>query len=207
MITVHHLANSRSHRIIWLLEELGIPYEVVFYERDPQTQFAPPALKVVHPLGKSPVVEDDGRLVIESGAIITYILSRYGEGHLAPPEHSSDWADYIQWMHYAEGSAMMPLRLMFYAALIGESAAPMRPRITAELANHFGYMEERLRDGHFVGGSFSAADIQMAFVLEGADSAGVLADYPKLSAFLSDMRARPAYQRALKRGGAVAFGR
>ena len=203
MIVLHHLNHSRSHRILWLLEELGLPYELRLYERDPETRFAPPELKAAHPLGKSPVITDGRRTIAESGAIIEYLIHKYGRGRLAPKPGSSEWIDYIQWLHFAEGSAMLPLLLALYVGRLGEAGAPLKPRIDSEIANHLGFIENELKGGHaFVcGKSFSGADIQIGFVLDAAEARGRLEPYPECRRYLEAMRARPAYRRAMERGG------
>jgi glutathione S-transferase len=202
MIKVHHLNNSRSHRVLWLLEELGVPYEIVHYKRDARTRQAPPELKKVHPLGKSPVISDGDRVVAESGAIIEYLTKVHGKGKLWPSDNAPNWAEHTHWMHFAEGSAMLPFLLALYAGLLGEGAAPLRPRIEAQMANHLTYMEGALatRD-YFAGDSLTAADIQMSFILEVADTSGRLAPYPRLQSLLARIRERPAYKRALEKGG------
>jgi glutathione S-transferase len=200
MIQVHHLNNSRSHRILWLLEELGLDYEIVSYRRDPVTSLAPPELKRIHPLGKSPVVVDDGRVVIESGAIIEYLIQTHGHGRLAPAPGSAEWAAYVQWLHFAEGSAMLPLMLGLYCGRIGEAAAPVMPRIKSEVASHLGYLDGALDGREFlVGTDLTGADIQISFVLEAAR--GTLAHFPNLMRYLAGLQARPAYLRAVERGG------
>jgi glutathione S-transferase len=136
MITVHHLNNSRSQRILWLLEELGVPYEIAHYQRMAPLPLAPPELRAVHPLGKSPVLTDDGVTVAESGAIVEYVLETYGSGRMRPAPGSADHLAHVQWMHYAEGSAMLPLLLALYAGMIGDGAAPLRPYIDAEIEKH-----------------------------------------------------------------------
>jgi len=206
MITVHHLDNSRSQRILWLLEELGLPYALVKYQRDPQTRLAPPELKGPHPLGKAPVIEDEGRTVSESGAIIEYILRKYGNGRLAPAPESPAYIDYLQWLHFAEGSAMLPVLLALYVGRLGEAGAPLFPRITGELANHLGYMDAALAGkDYLLGSDFSAADIQLAFVIEAAEARGYLRDYPNLLAYQARYRARPAWSRAIAKGGPFAL--
>jgi len=206
MIQVHHLNNSRSQRILWLLEELGLAYEIVAYRRDPVTNLAPPALKRIHPLGKSPVLVDDGTVVIESGAIVDYLIQRHGQGRLMPAVGSADWVQYIQWLQFAEGSAMLPLMLGLYCGRLGEAAAPILPRIQSEVANHLGYLDGALDGRDFlVGTDLTGADIQTSFVLEAAR--GALADYPNLVRYLAGLQARPAYQRAIERGGPYAFAR
>ena len=200
MIQVHHLNNSRSHRILWLLEELGLDYEVIGYRRDPVTNLAPPELKRIHPLGKSPVVVDDGRVVIESGAIVDYLIQTHGHGRLAPAMGSADWPAYVQWLHFAEGSAMLPLMLGLYCGRIGEAAAPGLPRIKSEVANQLGYLDASLEGRNYlVGTDLTGADIQMSFVLEAAR--GQLAHFPNLVRYLAALQARPAYGRAVERGG------
>src|SRR5262249_3540457 len=159
----HHLNNSRSQRILWLLEELGLEYQIVPYRRDAKTRLAPPELKAVHPLGKSPVLRDGGQVVAESGAIVEYLVGKYDTGRLAPPLDfaSPDYVAYLHWLHFAEGSAMLPLLLKLYVRRLGDAGAPLHPRIESELKNHFDYMSRALggRD-YFVGNRFSAADIQ-----------------------------------------------
>jgi glutathione S-transferase len=203
-IEVHHLNNSRSQRILWLLEELGLDYDIVAYQRDPKTRLAPPALKSIHPLGKSPVIRDQERVVAESGAITEYLVGRYGNGQLSPrPDFTSpDYIAYVHWLHFAEGSAMLPLLLKLYVARLREAAAPLSPRIESELKNHFDYMSSALGDDdYFVANTFSAADIQLSFVLDAGASRGPLADYPNLVRLHERLKARPAYQHALERGG------
>jgi glutathione S-transferase len=203
MIEVHHLNTSRSLRILWLLEELELPYEIVKHQRDPQTFLAPDSLKAVHPLGKSPVIRDGGQLVIESGAILEYIVRRYGKGRLAPPESSPDFVGYLQWMHYAEGSAMLPLMLELYLRRLGDAGAPLRPRVHGEIENHIGYLNAELgASDYFVGDSLTAADIQLAFVVQMARIFYGLEKFSNLARFVERMEARPAYRRALERGGA-----
>jgi glutathione S-transferase len=210
MIEVHHLNNSRSQRILWLLEELGLDYEIVRYQRDPVTRFAPPAIKAVHPLGKSPVIRDGGLVVAESGAIVEYLVGKYGNGRLSPPRdfNSSDYVAYLQWLHFAEGSAMLPLLLKLYVGRLKEAGAPLVPRIESELKNHFDYMSTSLGDrDYFVGNTFSAADIQLSFVLDAGGSRGPLKDYPNLVRLDERLRARPAHKRAIERGGPYEVGR
>ena len=162
--TVHHLNDSRSQRILWLLEELELPYEIKLYQRDAVTRLAPPELKAVHPLGKSPVLTCDGATIIESGAIIDHVLRHQGAGRLMPAADSADYEAYVQWLHYAEGSAMLPLLMKMYTGMIGEGGAPLVPRIDSEIANHLGYLEASLEGRDWlVGGALSGADIQMSF--------------------------------------------
>lgn len=207
MIKVHHLNNSRSQRILWLLEELALPYEIVKYQRDATTNLAPPELKAIHPLGKSPVIEDDGRVIAESGAIIDYLATKHGGGKLAVAQSDPAWVDYLHWMHFAEGSAMLPLMLSLYTGRLGEAGAPLQPRIASEIANHLGYMNAHLKGrDYLVANRFSAADVQNSFTLEAANAFGRLADYPELSRYLAALQARPAYRAALEKGGVYAFG-
>jgi glutathione S-transferase len=206
MIVVHHLNDSRSQRILWLLEELGVPYEIKRYARDATTRLAPPELTAVHPLGKSPVITDGARTVHESGAIIDYIVRRYGGGRLAPAAGSDAYETYQQWMHYAEGSAMLPLMLFMYVGRLGEAGAPLHPRIESEIANHMGYVNQSLAGRDWLlGPDFSAADIQMSFVGEVLRPFGRLDQYPNIKAWVARFQARPAYKAALEKGGAYSF--
>ena len=204
MLTVHHLNDSRSQRVLWLLEELGTSYEIRHYARNATTRLAPPELMAVHPLGKSPVVEDDGLTVIESGAIVDYILRRHGGGRLQPAAGTRDYEVYNQWLHYAEGSGMLPLMLRLYTGRLGDAAAPLKPRIDSELANHLGYVNRSLegRD-YLLGSELTGADIQMSFVGEAARDLRV--QYPAMDAWVRRLQARPAYRRALERGGPYAL--
>ncbi|MCB1694629.1 MAG: glutathione S-transferase [Halioglobus sp.] len=207
MLTVHHLNNSRSQRILWLLEELELPYELKSYQRNAETNLAPPALEAVHPLGKSPVLTDAGNTVIESGAIIDYILRRHGGGRLMPAAGSNEHEQYLQWLHYAEGSAMLPLMLRMYTGRLPDGGAALQPRINDELNRHLGYMNRAL-DGvdWFVGNTFSGADVQLSFVAELAPLLHPEGVFPNLAAMRERFQARPAYQRALKKGGKYDFG-
>jgi glutathione S-transferase len=203
MIVVHHLNDSRSQRILWLLEELALPYEIKPYQRDATTRLAPPELKNVHPLGKSPVITDGNRTIIESGAIIDYIIRRYGKGKLQPAPDSREYDEYQQWLHYAEGSAMLPLMLNLYAARLGEAAAALMPRIEGEIANHLSYIDGALKGRQFlIGDSLTGADIQLSFVGEVAGAFGKRAQYPNLDAWTKRLHERPAYKKALEKGGA-----
>jgi glutathione S-transferase len=221
MITVHHLNNSRSQRVLWLLEELGVAYEVKRYQRDAATMLAPAALLAVHPLGKSPVIVDGTARVAESGAIIEYLIDRYGGGRLIPPAATPERLRYTYWLHYAEGSAMPPLLLKLVFDRVANGPAPwpisaVARRIAATVQNsfrgpqlkrHLDYMEAELA-AHtwFAGEEFTAADVQMSFPLEAAASrAGLNASRPQLSAFLDRIHARDAYRRALERGGPYSF--
>jgi len=221
MLVVHHLNNSRSQRVLWLLEELGVPYEVKRYERDPKTMLAPPELLSVHPLGKSPVIADGGVTVAESGAIIEYLVDRYGNGRLIPPVGSKERLRYTYWLHYAEGSVMPPLLLKLVFDRIDTNPVPwpisaiarriagavQSSFIAPNLKRHLDYLEAEL-GAHtwFAGEEFTAADVQMSFPLEAAVSrAGLNASRPQLMAFLDRIHARDAYKRALERGGPYAF--
>ena len=222
MITVHHLNNSRSQRILWLLEELGVPYEIRKYQRDAKTMLAPPELTRVHPLGKSPVITDDGITVAESGAIVEYLLETYGAGRLVPPAGTEERRRFRYWLHFAEGSAMPPLLLKlifdrigsgqgmpFFVRPIAKGIAAKVKRLMVEpnLARQLDFMEGELsRSEWFAGPEFSAADIQMSFPVEAsAQRAGLDASRPKLMSFLKRIHSRPAYRRALERGGAYSF--
>ncbi len=221
MITVHHLENSRSQRVLWLLEELGLPYQLVRYARDPKTLLAPPELRAVHPLGKSPVMVDDGHTLAESGAILEYLVERYDTTHAFSPTptpvDSPERLQYRYWMHYAEGSAMPPMLLSLVFAKIRSAPMPFFARPIArrivdgamsgfvgpQVKLHLGWMEDSLRrnGGWFGGERFTAADIQMSFPIEAAAVRAGLDAYPQLAGFLRRIHARPAYQRALEKGG------
>lgn len=217
MLTVHHLNNSRSQRVLWLLEELGVPYEIKRYQRDRKTMLAPPELRAIHPLGKSPVVVDEGLTLAESGAIIDYLVDRYGAGRLAPVAGTPERLRYTYWLHYAEGSAMPPLLLKLVASRIASAPMPFFARpiarkiagtlqagfVDPQLKLHLSYINDALAGtGWFVGDTFSAADIQMSFPLEAASArSGLMTPCPHIAAFVERIRQRPAYQRALQRGG------
>ncbi|MFZ4745501.1 MAG: glutathione S-transferase family protein [Sphingomonas sp.] len=206
MLTVHHLNDSRSQRILWLLEELELPYEIKFYQRDTVTRLAPPELKAVHPLGKSPVLTGDGATIIESGAIIDYVLRHHGGGRLIPAADSADYEAYLQWLHYAEGSAMLPLLMKMYIGMIGEGGAPLVPRIDSEVANHLGYVEASLSGREWLlGDGLTGADVQMSFVGEIAGRYGLHATHPNIGAWVTRFQARDAYKRALDKGGPYSF--
>ncbi len=220
MLTVHHLNNSRSQRVLWLLEELELDYAVRRYERDARTLRAPPELRAVHPLGKSPVVVDGERVVAETGAIVEYLLQRYGNGRLQPAADSDDALRFRYWMHYAEGSAMPPLVLKLISQRIAGAPMPFFARpiarriartlqaevVDPQLALHLGYIDSELRrTGWFAGDAFSAADIQMSFPLEAAASRAPQPGLAAIADFLQRIHARPAYRRALERGGEYAY--
>ena len=203
MIRLHHLNDSRSQRILWLLEELNLRYDLVRHERDAKTRLAPPELRGVHPLGKSPVIEIDGRTIAESGAIVEVLCARHGR-HMLPEPGTEAHVEHLEWMHFAEGSVMLPILLNMYGARLGEAAMPLRPRIEEQLTAHFAYMENGLRpSGHYVLDDLCAADIMLSFPAEVAVKLGRAG--PKLAAFIETIHARRAWQRALERGGAYAF--
>ena len=205
-LIVHHLNNSRSQRILWLLEELGAPYEILHHQRDAVTNLAPPELLALHPLGKSPVIEDDGKIIYESGAIVEYICERHNGAHLVPARGSDDHIRYLEYLHFAEGSAMTPILLNLYTARLGEAAAPLQPRIKQQLESHFQFMEDSLHpSGWFVGEGLTGADIMMSFPAEAAVKMGMAANKPKLTAYVETIHARPAYQAALAKGGPYAY--
>uniref|UniRef100_B0SX29 glutathione transferase n=1 Tax=Caulobacter sp. (strain K31) TaxID=366602 RepID=B0SX29_CAUSK len=207
MLVVHHLNESRSQRILWLLEELGLPYEIKFHARDAQTRLAPPELIAVHPLGKSPVLTDGEATIIESGAITDYVIRRHAGGRLAPDPASADYDAYQQWLHYAEGSAMLPMLLRMYVGMLREAGAPLHPRIESEIANHLAYVDGALEGRQFfVGDDLTGADIQMSFVAEVAKAHGKLGDYPNLAAWIERMHERPAWKAALAKSGPYKLG-
>jgi glutathione S-transferase len=219
MLTVHHLNNSRSQRVIWLLEELGVPYEIKHYQRDAKTMLAPPELKAVHPLGKSPVITDGADTVAETGAIIDYILTRYGEGRLVPPAGTPEKLRYTYWLHFAEGSAMPPLVMtLVFGEMPKRMPALLRPvgRLIAGTAQksylgpainaQLDLIEAELtRSANFAGDELTGADIMMSFPVEAAASRIGLGPRTKLTAWLQAIHARPAYQRALQQGGPYAY--
>ena len=221
MLIVHHLNNSRSQRVLWLLEELGVPYEIRHHQRDAKTMLAPPELLAVHPLGKSPVVVDGDVTVAETGAIVEYLLDRFGEGRLRPAAGTLEHLRYRYWLHFAEGSAMPPLLLLLVFDRVANAPMPffIKPiargianrvldlAVRPNLARQFDFMEAELARGAFFAGSeLSGADVMMSFPLEAAaQRAGLGAGHPKLMDFLRRVHARPAYQRALERGGPYSF--
>lgn len=205
-ILVHHLDNSRSQRILWLLEELGEPYEVRRYERDRKTMRAPASLRAVHPLGRSPVVEVDGHRLIETGAIMEHLVARAG-GRFGAPDDAEDAIRYRQFMHYAEGSMMPPLLALLVVNRLGLLGRPARPTVQRMLDDHLDWLETELADRpYFAGDTFSAADMMMSFPLEASRSRGGLSgSRPHLIRWLDEMHARPAYRAALKAGGPYAY--
>lgn len=208
MIIVHHLEESRSQRVLWLLEELELDYEVRRYARDPQTRLAPADLRAVHKLGKSPVIERDGRIYAESGAIIEYLAETEAGGKLAASPGDPARADYFYWLHFAEGSAMLPLLLKLYVGLLGQAGVPlMQARIEPEIEAHLAHADAALgASDHFAGGRFTAADIQMSFVLDAAAQRGGLSRFPNLVRARAANQARPAWRRALEKGGTYKLG-
>ncbi len=221
MLVVHHLNNSRSQRVLWLLEELGLPYEIAHYQRDAKTMLAPPELLAVHPLGKSPVLTDGNTTVAETGAIVEYLLEKYGRGRLLPAPGTPEALRYRYWLHFAEGSAMPPLLLTLIFNRVANGPMPffvrpvaraiaakvmdlmVRPNITRQLD----FMEAELgRSLWFAGDELSGADIMMSFPLEAAaQRAGLDGRRPKLMAFLDRVHTRPAFKQALARGGRYDF--
>ncbi len=219
MITVHHLNNSRSQRVLWLLEELGVDYEIKHYQRDAKTMLAPPELRAIHPLGKSPVITDGDHTIAETGAIVEYLIERHGAGRLAPAPGSDDRLKWTYWLHYAEGSAMPPLLMkLVFAALPARSPALVKPIaksisnaalarfVEPQLKAHADYWDQALAaTGWFAGPEFSAADIMMSFPLEAAVQRAGAGSKPNVKAFLERIHARPAYRKALERGGPYAY--
>lgn len=205
-IIVHHLENSRSQRILWLLEELGLDYEVKRYERDTKTMLAPPALKAIHPLGKSPIIETDGKTLIETGAIVEYLVAQAG-GELGAPNHVDEALRYRQFLHYAEGSMMPPLLALLIVQRLGILGRPARGTLLKMFGGHLQWLDSELSTRPwFAGESFTAADIMMSFPLEAARQRGGLDEnHPHLMTWLETIHARDAYQRALERGGAYAY--
>ena len=222
MITVHHLEHSRSQRILWLLEELGLDYDIKHYRRDQDTQLAPESLKQVHPLGKAPVITDGELTLAESGAIVDYLARTYGRETLLPAADSPAWWDYVYWLHYAEGSLMPPLLMRHVfdrvkAAPVPFFVRPLVNRIVAgvdqaflrqQIKTHLDFVEDHLScHDWLVDGRFGAADIQLSFPLEAALSRTGMADrYPRLAQYVARLQARPAYLRALAAGGPYAYG-
>ena len=201
MIKLHHLNRSRSLRILWLLEELGLDYDVIRYERDKKTNLAPPELLALHPLGKSPVIEMDGRLISESAAIVEAISAKHGQ-HLIPANDHEAYITHMELMHFAEGSVMTPILLNLYTSKLGSAAARLQPRIQSELSNHFTYMEKTLRpSGHWVIDELSAVDIMLSFPATIVLRYGMVEQFPRIVAFVEWMQQRPAFQAAIAKGG------
>jgi len=202
MIIVHHLNDSRSQRILWLLEELGVGYDIKHYMRDAVTRLAPPELKAINPLGKSPVIEDGDLTIDESGAIVDYLIRRHGGGALAPAPGTALHEHYLVWLHFAEGSAMLPFMLKLYTARLGDAGAPLAPRIDEQIASYLKFVDDALADSDWlIGNTLTGADIMMSFVAEIAVKYGLGSDYPRVLAYAQRIQARPAWQKALERGG------
>ena len=207
MIKVHHLNNSRSQRILWLLEELELDYAIVFYQRDAVTNLAPPELESIHALGKSPMISDGDQVVIESGAIIDYLIRKHGQGRLAPAVGTPAHEEYLQWLHYGEGSAMLPLMLRMYTNRLPDGGAALTDRIHSELDRHLGYINQALEGNDWlVGNQLSGADIQLSFVAEIAPLLYPQGQFPWLDQFRVRLQALDTYKRALERGGRYDFG-
>src|SRR5579883_641309 len=201
MITVHHLEDSRSQRVLWLLEELEIDYEVRRYKRDPVTRLGPAELRAVHPLGKSPIIVDGDWVLAETGAIVEYLIDRYGDGRLRPPAGTPERMRYVYWLHYAEGSAMPPLLVGLVASRLGEAAKPALPYVSAQIKLHFDYVESELVESPwFAGEELTGADIMMSFPLSRAARLKEAAAWPRLRDFVDRIKSRPAYRRAAARG-------
>jgi glutathione S-transferase len=201
MITVHHLEESRSLRVLWLLEELGLDYEVRHYKRDPVTRLGPPELRAIHALGKSPILVDDNAVMAETGAIVEYLIDKYGEGRLRPPPASPQRLRYTYWLHYAEGSAMPPLLIGLVTGRLGEAARPAMPFVSAQIKLHFGYIDGELAKSQwFAGEDLSGADIMMSFPLERAAQLKDASERPHILDFVGRIRSRDAYIRAVARG-------
>lgn len=206
MIIVHHLNDSRSQRILWLCEELGAGYDIKFYQRDLTTSLAPADLTAVHPLGKSPVIEDDGVTIAESGAIVDYLIRRHGNGAFAPAPGTAQHEAYLEWLHFAEGSAMLPFMLKLYTGRLGTAAAPLQPRIDSQIGSHLAFFDAALGDHEWlVGNALSGADIMMSFIAEIAAMSDAAAAFPRLVDYAYRIQARPAWQVALARGGPYRF--
>lgn len=203
MIEIHHLNNSRSQRIVWLAEELGVPYKVVVHMRDSVTMLAPASLTDIHPLGKSPIIVDGALVLPESGAIVEYLTETYGKGQLVPPRGTPDHVRYLYWLHYAEGSLMTPALLTLYAGRMGAAAGPLGARAQGQRSLHLGYLETELKHApYFVGDTFTAVDVLMSFPLEFLRSLAPNESYPAIDAYLARLHARPAYKKALETGEA-----
>jgi glutathione S-transferase len=206
MLTLHHLNNSRSQKILWLLEELELPYALVCYQRDPQTLMGPPALKALHSLGKSPVLEEDGKMLAESGAITEYLLARYGEGRLAPDPAEPDHMRFVECLYFAVSAGMNPIMIKVYARAFGLTGAPMDVAATGELETALSYIEKLLGDSEWLMGDiFTAADIQMSFIPELASAISAFNGHAKIAAWQKRLYARPAFQRSIERGGTYDF--
>ena len=207
MLKVHHLERSRSARLIWLMEELGLPYELIRYQRNPLTIRAPAELKAVHPLGKAPILDDDGQVIAESSAIIEYVVDRYGQGRLAPARTDPEHAAYLEWLHMAESTAMFPIMVTRLGAFTGGLSAGLAGFMGPEVELMLDYISTAVgADGYLLKSGFSAADIQMSYVVGSARGGGMLAARPQLTAYLDRLQARPAYKRMIEKGGPVYVG-
>ena len=206
MIIVHHLNDSRSQRILWLLEELGVGYDIKHYTRDLTTRLAPPELKAINPLGKSPVIEDGDLTLGESGAIVDYLIRTHGNGALSPAPGTALHEHYLVWLHFAEGSAMLPFMLRLYTSRLGDAGAPLKPRIDEQVASHLKFFDDALHGSDWlVGDALSGADIMMSFIAEFATMQGLGDTYPNIAAYAHRIQARPAWRAALERGGPYSF--
>lgn len=203
MLRVHHLNNSRSQKTLWLMEELELPYEIVSYQREP-SMMGPPAIKALHPMGKSPVLEEDGHLLFESGAIADYVLTRHGNGRLMPDRYGPDYMRYIELLYFAVAAGMNPIMMAMHARARGHTEGDAYAN--AELARVLAYIESKLEPGPWLlGDTFTAADIQLSFVAELAGYIGSIADYPRITDWLERCTTRPGFQRTLSKGGAYDF--
>ena len=208
MIKVHHLNNSRSHRVLWLLEELNADYEIVKYQRDKITNLAPIELKKIHMLGKSPVITHNDKTIIESGAIVTYIIDQFAVEEFSPKITDEDYYQYIELIHYSEGSAIMPFLLLLYTRLLGENSKPLQPRIYSEIKNHLSFLSSSLdKNLFFFRNKFSGIDIMASFVLEAAKMSGSLQKFSNLEEILKRYQERAAYQKAIEIGGEYSLGK
>ncbi len=202
MIELHHLNESRSRRISWLLEELELPYELIQHRRDPQTNLAPVSLEAVHPLGKAPVLRDGDLVLIESGAIIDYLIRTYGKGRFSPTPGTADHERYLELLHYGEGSAMLPLLLRLYLSQLGAAGAPLRPRVRSETVRHLGWLDGLIAGRQFfVGDRLTGADVQLSFVAQVGIQMWGRDTFPNLANFVDRIESRPAYRRAIDRAG------
>ena len=207
MITIHHLNNSRSQRILWLLEELKVNYNIKHYQRGTTTNRAPEELKAIHPLGKSPVIEDGQLIIAETGAIIEYLLSKYDKNEFLPKKTDRSYNNYIHFLHFAEGSAMLPLLLALFTGFLGEAGKPLQPMISSEIKKILDYCEQQLtKYEYFAGDKITGADIQMIFPLEAAKSKGLLSEYDACNDYVIKIHKRKAYIAAIEAGGAYAYG-
>ena len=208
MIKVHHLNNSRSHRIVWLLEELDIKYEIIKYQRDKTTNLAPKELEDIHMLGKSPVITHNKKTIIESGVIVTYIIDKFAKEGFAPEITDKDYYQYLELIHYAEGSAITPFLLLLYTRLLGENSKPLQPRIQSEIKNHLGFLSNCLGSSNFFfRNQFSGIDIMLSFVLEAAQMSGSLESFSNLKEILQRYQDRSAYKKAIELGGKYLLGK